>query len=108
MKKLLLLSILLAPSLISAMQDDDKGYCEAVMGSLIFDKETPTPDGSLIEGTFRKGDKVSCLVDSAGNPTAKIITKKGEEIDPEAFFESSDHLHELLMKKAAKAQQSGK
>ncbi len=102
MKKLFAL-LMLVPGSICAMQDsDEKGYCEAVLGSLVLVKETPTPNGSQIEGTFRKGDKVSCTVDSEGNATATIITKKGEEFAPESFLGSSQELRELLQKKAEK------
>jgi len=94
--------LLFARLSIFAMQpSNEKEYYEQVMGSLVLVNETKTAHGSEINGTFRKGDHISCRKDANGKTEAQFITKKGDTIDPEILGESPDHLYESLSKRAS-------
>ena len=102
MKKALFIVSFLALTMQAMQPTNDKEYYENVMGSLVLVKETETADGiKEINGTFRKGDKVTCRKDSNGKTEAQFITKKGDTIDPEILGESSDHLYNCLSKRAS-------
>ena len=105
MKRILFFAIILLPPPIWAMHEqNEKEYYEKVMGSLVLVKETETESGSKIEGNFRKGGTVSCTKDNEGKVQGRLITKNGEEIEPEALLDTPENLYDSLKKKALRKQ----
>lgn len=107
MKKLLLIALILLPPPIFAMQEqanteiEDKEYYENVMGSLVLVAETPTKNGSQINGKFRQGVTIVCTKNKEEKTEVKFIMKNGQEIEPEAFLETPDNIYSALSKRAS-------